>query len=107
MTKMTAEQVAAECKRLAWLLDTGGTVGDTSEAYGLRVAADLIREHLIETDEQRRERFEAWHRKLYGPSFDHMLARDCHGYANGSTNMMWLAFHAALTCRGETKGGEE
>jgi len=103
MTKMTAEQVANQFDKSA---DWHRTFGTCAAAMIYRDAATEIREHLIETDEQRRERFEAWHRKRYGPSFDHMLARDWHGYVNGGTNMMWLAFHAALTCRGEAKGGE-
>ncbi len=107
MTKMTAEQVAAECKRLAWLLDTGGTVGDTSEAYGLRAAADLIREHLIETDEQRRERFESWWRSENKYAAPDAFRRDADlKYAYGNVRSQFEAWQAALTWRGETKGGE-
>jgi len=106
MTKMTAEQVAAECKRLAWLLDTGGTVGDTSEAYGLRVAADLIREHLSESDDQRRERFESW-RLAHGDTPVTLRQKHDDGtYRDTALRLMWGSFQAGATWRGETKGGE-
>lgn len=96
---MTAEQVVAALKKSArWHHDFGGELARQSYER----AAALVREHLIETDEQRRERFEAWcvYEGLYKQKFP-----DGH-YISEVVQTAWDSWQAALTWRGETKGGE-
>lgn len=103
MTKMTAEQVAYALKKSArWHRDFGGELA--RQAY--ERAAALIRDHLIETDEQRRERFESW-RLAHGDTPVTLRQKHDDGtYRDTALRLMWGSFQAALTWRGETKGGE-
>lgn len=121
MTKMTAEQVAAE---LASQIIDADTVWCRANESALRESVRLIREHIIETAEQRRERFEAWfwwfllrHKdaaELNGADESKRDAarqmtfvRDSDGsYGTYGVEEVWMAWQAALTWRGEMKGGE-
>jgi hypothetical protein len=124
MTKMTAEQVAAElAKHGRWHRDFGGELA--RQAYDK--SAELIREHLIETDEQRRERFEAWLWRFVFANMDEQQLADIdsagkekHDFAKAKfferdgdgqyeqvdVEQSWISWQAALTWRGETKGGD-
>lgn len=123
MTKMTAEQVA---DRLVSQIAGADTVWGHANDSALRESIRLIREHLIETDEQRRERFEAWlWQFVLGKMDEHervaisnasdekradikskFFVRGGDGeYEQVDLEQSWISWQAALTWRGETKGG--
>lgn len=104
MGKMTARQVATELKKSArWHRDFGGELA--RQAYDK--SADFVLEHLIETDEQRRERFELWCASRFpGEAVgDVFFRRDDGRYWLGWIEDRWEAFCAALTWHGEAEGG--
>lgn len=108
-------------------LDNEADCPDSDSGPVLRYVRDMlrsIRDHLIETDEQRRERFEAWfwwlllrhkdaaelngaHEAKRDAARQMTFVRDSDGsYGTYGVEEVWMAWQAALTWRGETKGGE-
>lgn len=97
--RLTAEQVKLRLRRLAETDELG--LRNANAAY--EHAGDLVRDNLIESDEQRRERFEAWCTNC-GFSTQHY---DDGSFIANDTRAAWFAWQAASTWHGdEPKGGE-
>ena len=93
MTKrMTAEEVAGElAKQARWHAEFRAS----ADANAFREAAQLVRENLIESDDQRRERFERWCDRE-----GILTATQLNGsYVQPIARTMWHAWQAALTYR--------
>lgn len=94
MARMTAEQVAEEIQARVYMF--ADPRHQTAGAYGW--CADMVRANLIETPEQRRERFEAWRRFQWGNLTEHDLDRDEDGmYVSGEVQDQFATFNAGAT----------
>jgi hypothetical protein len=93
-------------------LDSEADCPDRDSGPALRAVRDAlrsVREHLIETDEQRRERFEAWCTSTWlsdAGETQWFGRRNDVRYWIQWVEDQWTSWQAALTWRGETKGGE-
>ena len=95
MARLTAEQVAANFEATAVGFDL---LDQSIPAAMYRDAANFVRDHLIESPDERRARFEAWF-AIQNPH--NSLERDGDGYYYPSADDAWQAFNAALDFRGD------
>lgn len=99
MVKLTAEQVADGLFRAAGIAIAAGK---NNVATGMLSAMEMIRENLIESPDERRERFERWYRhdcETRRGIFNRSMARDMRGvgeYRDENIETAWQAFNAAL-----------
>lgn len=95
--RLTAEQVADLIKSQSYEAMLDGDEARYTETALLNCLV-LIREHLIESPEANRERFERWFSRAYRLC---SLTRDGDDYLYPAANDAWRIWQASQTWRGE------
>lgn len=100
MKRLTAEQLVKALRRAARKVSGKSDLA----AAALDEAASAVREHLTETDEQRRERFERWCESNLRRPVNPIRQQDGR-YMDCVVQQWFEIWQAALTWHGETEGG--